>query len=200
MTDQEKDSVDADCKSLLRNLTASLTQLASAESVRRETAARVLDKKYSKGFLGKWAAGNGIAERSLEQIVEEGRLETIKVVRESVVWFLQKRLEDAGDAQRRMMERRLEREIEKGRSVLYKTRGQGSTTTKTPGWVDGDLSGDGPGGRSKGGLSEKGAALESEQETRTEIERQLSPDQLQLFAKENQDMLKQYEDSLDQVR
>ena len=39
-----------------------------------------------------------------------------------------------------------------------------------------------------------------EDESRRDIEQQLSPEQLQLFARENQDMLKQYEDTLDQVR
>lgn len=32
------------------------------------------------------------------------------------------------------------------------------------------------------------------------VEQQLDPEQLQLFAQENQDMLKYYEDTLDQVR
>ena len=39
-----------------------------------------------------------------------------------------------------------------------------------------------------------------EEEDKRQIEQQLTPEQLQLFAKENQDMLKHYEDTLDQVR
>ena len=39
-----------------------------------------------------------------------------------------------------------------------------------------------------------------DEEDRRQIEQQLSPEQLQLFARENQDMLKHYEDTLDQVR
>ena len=204
LTDQEKDSIDANSKSFLRDLAASLTQLASAESLRRETSARILAKKYDKGFFGKWAAGAGAAERSPGQRSEEEKLETLKVVRESVVWFLQQKLEVAGELQRKMMERRLEREIEKGRSVLYKSRG-GSVNPLDSSQVGHEAAnGHGPEGRSerrqKGASGDQGVGLEMEEQTRREIEQQLSPEQLQLFAKENQDMLKQYEDTLDQVR
>ena len=57
-------------------------------------------------------------------------------------------------------------------------------------------SGANAGGRGYGGK----AAAAMEEEDRRQIEQQLTPEQLQLFAKENQDMLKHYEDTLDQVR
>lgn len=41
--------------------------------------------------------------------------------------------------------------------------------------------------------------LEQDAESQA-VEQQLDPEQLQLFAQENQDMLKHYEDTLDQVR
>lgn len=96
------------------------------------------------------------------------------------------------------MERRLEREVERGRSVLYKVRG-------SSGGGDGlDMSGgggEGPDGRMRDEKSAyRGGGGVNEDESRREIEQSLSPEQLQLFARENQDMLKQYEDTLDQVR
>ena len=103
------------------------------------------------------------------------------------------------------MERRLEREVERGRSVLYKVKGSvgaggglgGVGVSGGGGGVgDGRMNGSAGEGRGAHGKS----AGTGEDESRREIEQQLSPEQLQLFAKENQDMLKQYEDTLDQVR
>lgn len=125
-------------------------------------------------------------------MVAEAELETLKLFRESVLWFLGRKLEDVGEVQREMMERRLERELERGRSVLYKTKGGG---------VNGHLPGGEPATMNqKGGGIPGGQGAKLDDEGRREIEQQLSPEQLHLFASENQDMLKQYEDQLDQVR
>lgn len=200
LNDSDKESIDANSKSFLRDLAASLTQLASAESVRRETSSRILSRKYDKGFLGKWAAGSAAGEKSVEQAFEEGKLETLKTVRESIIWSLQQRLEDVGHIQRGMMERRLEREIEKGRSVLYQARGN-KTDAPLPSFdADDNPVAQQSATRGQGNQRGQAAGVEMEDEARQEIERQLSPEQLQLFAKENNDMLKQYEDTMDQVR
>ena len=93
------------------------------------------------------------------------------------------------------MERRLEREVEKGRSVLYKVSGS----------VGAGVGMSGSGGNAPNGSvgdkknADRGGGM-AEDENRREIEQSLSPEQLQLFARENQDMLKHYEDTLDQVR
>ena len=99
------------------------------------------------------------------------------------------------------MERRLERDVEKGRSVLYKV--SGSVGARDGMGVLGTIGGGGEGpnghaGNRKTAYRSGGGA--GEDEGQREIEQSLSPEQLQLFAKENQDMLKQYEDTLDQVR
>ena len=103
------------------------------------------------------------------------------------------------------MERRLEREVERGRSVLYKVKGSVGAGEGLGGVGVSGAGGGGGGGRVNESAGEgKGTHRESvgtgEDESRREIEQRLSPEQLQLFAKENQDMLKQYEDTLDQVR
>lgn len=140
--------------------------------------------------------------------MEEGRLRTTGAWRESVIWYLGRGLEAAGELQRGMVEKRVEREVEKSRSVLYMSRGAGGAASTALGEGGEDLS-------SKGGVNgsfkgrndyyavdggAKGNGTRLEEEDRQEIERQLSPEQLQLFAQENQDMLKRYEDTLDQVR
>ena len=58
------------------------------------------------------------------------------------------------------------------------------------------------GGSSAGGAMKdyRGTSVHAQDESSAAIEQQLDPEQLQLFAQENQDMLKQYEDQLDKVR
>ena len=158
-------------------------------------------KKYAKGVLGRWAAGASGGDKSPEQILEEAQRETFAMHRSSVLWYLGRKLEGVGEVQRGMMERRLERDLEKGRSVLYKVSGsvgagQGLMGDALSGGV-----GEGLNGRTRDGNNTFGGGVAvGEDESRKEIEQQLSPEQLQLFARENQDMLKQYEDTLDQVR
>ena len=152
------------------------------------------------GALGRWAAGSAVGEEKseAEKWEDEGE-RTQKVWRESVIWYLRRRLEEVGRLQSNLMETRLVREVEKNKSVLYKA-GLGATVGYTP--PNGEM----PGGKStrrEGALSSKWkgkAAVDMDEQERREIEQQLSPEQLQLFAKENQNMVKHYEDTLDQVR
>ncbi|MCJ1277236.1 hypothetical protein MMC21_005046 [Puttea exsequens] len=193
-----RDAIDASTKTILRDLTASLRQLTDAETVRRGTAAKVLAKKYASGnLLTRWAAGGGVqGGKNTEQIEEEERLETVGMWRDGVVWFLGRGVEGLGESWRGMVERRVGRERERGRSVLYAMKN---------GQQDGESVGGGEGGWREGpgagwGGERMGAKdVAMEEEARREME-MLSPEQLQLFAKENQDMLKRYEDTLDQVR
>jgi hypothetical protein len=85
-----------------------------------------------------------------------------------------------------MMEIRLMREVEKSKSVLYKTR------ASLPAADVDHSAGD--------SVDYRGKTSFNQDETSGVIEQQLDPEQLQLFAQENQDMLKQYEDQLDKVR
>lgn len=84
------------------------------------------------------------------------------------------------------------REVEKSKSVLYKTRA--TMPSSDYGGADG--------GSTAGGGSKdyRGKTSHAQDESNVAIEQQLDPEQLQLFAQENQDMLKQYEDQLDKVR
>lgn len=139
--------------------------------------------------------------KSPEEEIEAARANTIKMHRENVIWYLRRKLEECGEVQRSMMETRLYREIEKSKSVLYKTRASREMSA-----VLADMDGDVPGSDRAGGARDftgSGAAnkaAQMDESERKRIEAQLSPDQLQIFAKENVDMLKHYEDTLDQVR
>lgn len=113
----------------------------------------------------------------------------VRVVREGVLWFLRRGLEEAMLVQRGMVERRIERVREKEKSVLYKS----TTATKSPRF-------DMPvGGGGDGMIPSHDAAAMSQDEVAA-IEAELSPEQLQLFAEENDSMLRHYEDTLNKVQ
>ncbi|KAJ5604862.1 hypothetical protein N7510_010016 [Penicillium lagena] len=225
LTDPERDAVDSSTALLLRDLAASISNLASAESLRVETEATVLRKKYGHGvahsLLWRWAGGAGAlgesggedAEsnqgKSEEQVRAEECARAIRTVREGVLWFLRRGLDGAMSVQRNMVEKRIERAREKEKSVLYKVAGgagagSGVNDTSFPsgGGVPGKTSPNPPsyGAPSKSPpLPTPDAAVLSNADT-ARIEAQLSPEQLQLFAEENDTMLRHYEDTLGKVQ
>jgi hypothetical protein len=147
--------------------------------------------KQGLGALGRWAAGGAITAKSPEEDLEEARTKTIQAHRESIIWSLQSMLAKCGQYQSSMMEIRLQREVEKSKSVLYKTR------TTMPSSESSGMDG---GSSADGALKDYRGTRSQAQDESAAIEQQLDPEQLQLFAQENQDMLKQYEDQLDKVR
>ncbi|KAH8709990.1 snare-complex protein syntaxin-18 N-terminus-domain-containing protein [Phaeosphaeriaceae sp. PMI808] len=172
LTDAERTEIDASAKQSLRELNHAINTLRDAEQIRQATETQVVLRKRARqglGALGRWAAGGAITAKSPEEEVEEAKTKAISAHRESIIWSLQSQLEECGRFQSSMMEIRLMREVEKSKSVLYKTRASGMTS-------------------------------DGQDEANAVIEQQLDPEQLQLFAQENQDMLKQYEDQLDKVR
>lgn len=165
--------------------------LRDAEGIRQTTESQVALRKRAKqglGALGRWAAGGAITAKSPEEELEEGKANATRAHRESIIWSLQNQLEECGRFQSSMMEIRLMREVEKSKSVLYKTR-------ETMPYMH-----DSSEARSRDGASYRGKTSHAQEDSSAAIEQQLDPEQLQLFAQENQDMLKQYEDQLDKVR
>ncbi|KAF4219609.1 hypothetical protein CNMCM6805_005522 [Aspergillus fumigatiaffinis] len=200
LTDTERDSIDSSTALLLRDLSTSIANLSTAESLRQETESGLLRKKHrAPSALLRWAAGasalaNTPSEnKSPEQIADEERARTLRTVRESILWFLRRGLERAAEAQRDMVEKRIERVREKEKSVLYKSEAGGARPI--PASVPVSVSGPGP---ATADPHLRGATL-SETETAA-IEAELSPEQLQLFAEENDLMLRQYEDALSKVQ
>lgn len=110
------------------------------------------------------------------------------------MWFLRRGLEYVTSVQGGMVERRIERVKEKEKSVLYKSS---TTAMKSP--VPESPAGGVAGGAGGGAGMVNDAAALSENEVAA-IEAQLSPEQLQLFAEENDSMLRHYEDTLNKVQ
>jgi syntaxin 18 len=165
LTDTQRDALDAETKTIIRSTLSLISRLESAEKVRVQTEARIFQKKHSS-LKSLWE-DEGARER------EEAAMKMVTAHRESVIWFLKNRLEKASEEQRDRQEIRLQRQIERGKSLLHKAP-TGMKVTDTA-----------------------RAALEEEE--RKEVEA-LSPDQLRIFEKENEGMLKHYEDTLEQVR
>ncbi|KAJ5811210.1 hypothetical protein N7447_010726 [Penicillium robsamsonii] len=215
LTDPERDAVDTSTALLLRDLATSIANLSSAESLRQETSSTLLHKKYGHSAAGallwRWAGGGGALDsastdegKSAEQVRAEENARSIATIRESVLWFLRRGLESAVSVQRRMVEKRIERVREKEKSVLYKVSagkaGGGGNGARKGSVSVSERTGAGAGG---GGFDPTfqapDAAVLSEADT-ARIEAQLSPEQLQLFAEENDSMLRHYEDTLGKVQ
>lgn len=175
---------------MIRQLNSAITSLADAEKVRQETAALVASRKRNRaglGALGRWAAGGAEQEQTPEAALGEAKEKTLSAHRESVIWFLQRRLGDAGQIQAFMIQTRLQREEEKAKSVLYKAKGTSVTAEK----VDPSL------------LPQKdrsSAVPDFDPALIEDTNAQLTDEQIQLFAEENQGMLKHLGQQLDQVR
>ncbi|KAI9804551.1 MAG: hypothetical protein M1825_001451 [Sarcosagium campestre] len=204
LSESQREQIDAECKQLLRELNATIRNLSDAEQLRQNTEGKLAARRHgARGLrtLGKWAAGGTTQSKSPEEEMEEARSNGVKVHRENVLWYLRRKLEECGELQRSMMETRLIREVEKSKSILYKTRGSaGLPAHLADGGAElGDWSkGQGDGRSAPGQKNSRLSHVEDAE--KSQIEQQLSAEQLQLFAEENQDMLKHYEDTLDQVR
>ncbi|KAJ6012207.1 hypothetical protein N7522_002562 [Penicillium canescens] len=216
LTDPERDTIDTQTSLLLRDLATSLTNLSSAETLRQETEQTLLRKKYghsaASALLFRWAGGKGVTDdtgnegKSAEQVTAEERERALKTVREGVLWFLRRGLEVVVGVQRGLVEKRIERVREKEKSVLYKVAaGRDVGGSANAGGKDAGRRGsEKTGGYCSGtsfdpSFSAPDASTLSEADT-ARIEAQLSPEQLQLFAEENDTMLRHYEDTLGKVQ
>lgn len=189
LTDTERDAIDAQSKQLLRQLNGAITGLKQAEDVRNQTHESITLSKRAQGGLmglGRWAAGGAQTAKSPEEELEEQARETIKAVRESIIAYLQQRLGEAMRVQGEMMDIRLTREVEKSKSILAKSAGNGHLAHSFDNASD----------------SKRQRYSEDLQDESTETAKrpELSQEQLQLFAEENHELLRHYEDQLDQVR
>ncbi|KAI0131852.1 hypothetical protein BJ170DRAFT_591834 [Xylariales sp. AK1849] len=196
-TDREREEIDAKSKTMLRDLNAKIRQMTDTEKVRRETETAVLRKKYSRGLgvLGSWAAGgSGPSSKSAEHAAAEERANSVTTHRESVLWMLNQRLGECLKSQQDMMQVRIDREVEKSRSVLARA-GAGESAM---------LAGMGGAGspvrKRRRSTATKSNGLPPEEKQGHDPAEELSPEQIQMFEQENHDMLQHYESVLDQVR
>ncbi|KAJ3567416.1 hypothetical protein NPX13_g6775 [Xylaria arbuscula] len=196
LTDREREEIDANAKKLLRELNASIRRLADVEQARADIETKVIQKKFNRGLgtLGAWASGGIATGKSAEQTTAEERAKTISIHRDSVLWLLRHRLQECVKTQQDMMEIRLMRELEKNRSVLAKARGQDAVSLHSA------KSFVGPSEKATDWKPETSHSMHRDEGQSYDATADLTPEQLQMFERDNQDMLKHYESTLDQVR
>ncbi|QSZ34369.1 hypothetical protein DSL72_005961 [Monilinia vaccinii-corymbosi] len=199
LNDRQREEIDAETKKLLRGLNVSIRSMDEAEGIRYTTETVTIQNKYVKalGRFGNWAAGGGQQSKSMEQELEEAKLNAIKMHRDSVVWYLRQKLSECGNLQASMMEKRIMREMERNKSNLAKSRAmmpdvggfRDSSSSKYTSSGSGTGTGTGP------------THLETQSQPPTSFPTQeLSAEQMQMFEQENHDMLKHYQSTLDQVK
>lgn len=200
LTDNDRTRIDHETKTLLTGLSVAIRKLSEVTNAESDIQLEIIRRKRRKlglGALGQWAAGGGISAKSPDELEEEAKVESTRVWREAVVWFLQRRLEEVSEFQMNMVQIRLDRERERSKSILYRAKGP-STATMVNG-------GSNLASRSEvGSLSnsiDMGRALELEEPPQEDgAWKDLSPEQLQIFEKEQEDMLKQYSDELNKIK
>ncbi|KAF7886039.1 hypothetical protein EAF00_010142 [Botryotinia globosa] len=191
LTDRQREEIDAETKKLLRELNFNIKSMDEAEGIRYTTETLIIQSKYARalGRLGNWAAGGGEQSKSLEQQLEEAKLNAIKIHRDNIIWYLRQKLSECGKLQASMMEIRIMREVEKNKSNLAKSRAmmpdlgnlRDSSSTKFT---------------SSGDIHLEVPSPSPSQPS----DDQLSLEQLQMLAEENHDMVKHYQSTLDQVK
>lgn len=190
MTDYDKEATDAWAKKELRVLNGTITILADSEVARQQTETLVTRTKFSRkglGALGKWAAGGVMQNQSAEERAEELKARELREHRESILWYLRLKLQKCSQDQASMMEKRIKREIEKKKSILAAREERGMPEL---------------GGFANAPVPPKASAATTavSHTQQFQPEEELTPEQVQMFEKDNQDMLKHYQETFEQVR
>jgi syntaxin 18 len=203
MTDDERKAIEVETKDVINSLKRKITEIDRTVKVSSELAAQIAEKTRSKrgfGALGRWAAGGATVEKAPEELEQEAKDETVRVYREGVIFFLQMRLERVSELQRDMVAVRLQRTVERNKSSLYRSG------------VDAEMFGMGatPVNRSRfqGNTTNASAGsdliqLDEENEKKGQdpgIASLLSPEQIQMFETEQEDMVRFYNSELLKIR
>jgi syntaxin 18 len=197
LDDEQREDIDAQTSQFLREINGNITDLTSAVSIHHDTATKVLEKKYGKpsGLLWRWAGGTDAdadAGKSEQQLDDEGRLKTLKSFRDGVLWYLNNRLNRVVITQQEMVGIRLDRERERQKSILYDARNKDvRLSIYETDYGDVDL-------RGHDTFPDNGynPTLDDQQTEGQE----LSPEQMQLFERENHELFDHLNSQLDKVQ
>lgn len=182
LTDAQREEVDANAKRLLRDLNASIRALADAEALHQETQQALVRKRFAgpSVHLGRLSLLPlpQSAAAAAEQAAAEEALRQTATHRESVLWYLRQRLQACGLAQQTMMEARVARMarlVEMTAASSYVAALQEEEAAQ-------------------------GRQERHERQASAPEQAGLTQEQLQMFERGNQDMVKYYETTLDKVR
>jgi syntaxin 18 len=195
LNDREREEIDASAKTMLRELNASIRRMEEVEQLRREIDEALIRKKFigPLGALHTWAAGGASesSSKSPEHAAAEARARDIGLHRDSVILYLRQKLQLCGRTQQEMMEARFEREM---------ARAEASAMPDLPALPASPKSMHSPRSPTHP-IHQQNRSDGDEEETYYKGHNMdLTPEQLQMFEKNNQDMMKHYETTLDKVR
>jgi syntaxin 18 len=196
MTDQQREELDLQAKTMLRELNSGIFILHDKEAKRRDDEGRRIRKKYGGGLgaLGSWAAGG---KKTEEHEAAEERAKCIEEHHEAVIWFLRKHLQSCASTQQHMMEVRLKREMEKSRSVLANATTPLAMPAMPAMPAPPSTADRQPQARENG---QRLDAARSVSENLSGGHEELTAEQVQMFEKGNQDMMSHYQERLEQVK
>lgn len=209
LTDADRNAIDREAKEMLRAINGRIQVLEADEGARQAAAASTIKQKHARGLraLTGWAAGGGLGgglggEATARSPEHAAAIEAEKQTMEhrgGVILYLKHRLQAAVELQRTMMETRLAREIEKNRSVLAKARG---TRDLPPGLAKefGFAEDAGPAANTSAASSVPLDEEESRRRRQQNRELDLTDEQVQMFERDNQDMLKHYNSATEKVK
>jgi syntaxin 18 len=199
MSDSQRTLIEQETRSALKTISTTLHNLSLVSSQDAALKSQIASKARSKrslGALGRWAASVDIIAKTPEELEVEAKIETERLHREGVIYYLQKELEATSEVQRNMIAVRLQRTVEKNKSVLYKA-----------GRVNAGMEMDGLAPViTRGKLSREGddasgrAVFLEEEQGRRKTDDVLSPEQVQMFEQEQEDMVKYFNSELQKLR
>jgi syntaxin 18 len=184
LTDQDKDEVDAAATKTIRELRRAIKSLQEVEEVRQKTEQTLTQRKYKKlgGALVSWAAGGAGHNKTMDQELDEAKMGAISSQRENIILYLGEKLKDCAVLQRSMMEKRINRILEKRKGVLANAKPRSH-----------DLSTFATSTTNHASISPDGMAPQYQPDE------DLTPEQKQMFEEDHQDMLRHFEDRLTRV-
>ncbi len=203
LTDEQRDAIDANAKRMLRELNASIRALAEAEALHQETQQVLIRKRFAGPTLRLPGLGtisvagatssSSSSSTTTEQAAAEEAQKQAAAHHESVLWYLRQRLQACGKLQQFMMEARvkhmwLETTLARQHHAMLVDLG---VNALPPGAGAGRAALDEEDSRRR----EKGQPGQA-----PEPDDGLTAEQIQMFERDNQDLLKLYETTLDKVR
>jgi syntaxin 18 len=198
LTDADRAAIEESTKQLLSTLSRAVSDLSraagAASELRAALAGRARDAR-GLGALGRWAAGAaGAVARTPAEEARERADEDLAEHRRGVVFGLGGELERAAGVQRDMLAVRYERAVERGRSALRarERAGRGAAAD----------AGRGGGGAAARMEAARAVAAEGEERDGEDggVESLLSPGQIRMFEREQEDMVKFYNSELLKIR
>ncbi|KAK6533908.1 hypothetical protein TWF281_005253 [Arthrobotrys megalospora] len=191
-TDKERDEIDFEAKTMIKQYLQVIANLEDAEKTRVMLEKKTREKNLN---LRKWIQD---LRRGDEPDEEEEKSKWTALHREGVLWLLKNRLEKLSEIQREQQETRVMRAVEKNKSILENVAFDKTGLVIGSAAVQASKAAQMEAQAKAYKRSQTATALEEEEGK--DIEQVLSADQLQIFAKENQDMMNYYQDTLDQIR